>query len=1160
MPDLRSLLLLPILLSFTPLWAASPTGNINIQSPLTSAQVANSFTLSGICDKRKLIEVSGDLLNPTTELICPESQYYEYQVIVTAGSGVKNISVQQLLKNNFAIQATASFNYQEPELNLRPNATDDNVTGTEDQTISIDVLSNDTDPNGDVLRLTAVGSASHGEVVIASDSNISYQPHANFHGSDSFSYEVSDGECRHNVAMVNITVNPVNDLPVAAEDSFEAMQNMTFTGTSVLMNDSDIDGDVLLVSALAPDTNQGGNVNINSDGSFSYTPPTDFVGEDTFTYDLSDGQGGQTQGLVRLNVVAHSDAGSDDPEVDNSNPHETGSAKNNEHAAVLAMVDPVHATHVAVASGSWFSTMTWNTGSVPSNGAKVLIPLSIEVNYDQVSDVRLSWVRVDGGLRFATTQSSKMIVDTLVATMSSQFSMGSEVNPVEANVKAEIIITNNGPIDVDWDPILISRGVILHGTSTMHGEIKTTHLKVDKDPMAGDTMIVLEQTPVNWKPGDTIVVAGTRYKGYTWDNDARMTRHFLPEDDVLTIDRVEGYIAYVTSPLRFDHPRMREDMKTSVANYSRNVRIATEEPSTAAVSERGHFMLMHSDKADIRYSEFFELGRTDKSQPAIDVFELESVTSESNIQGRYALHFHRTGMKNVRKPAIAVGNAVFGSPGWGYVHHDSNVHLIDNASYNTFGAGFVAETGNEIGLWKNNIAIYAKGVGWGNPKNFVDLSIYDIGKTGDGFWFQGRMVRAIKNIAASVNAGFAYFHRDRGYPDYRMIRFDAKYFDFPEAVGEGKLASPNHAPILSFIDNETFAANFGLHVVKANPNQQHDIHSHLKRLKAWSVRNGAHLEYTSHYLLEDFDLLAKLAQDFSRPNVGLAMGSNTSDMIIKNPKISGFKYGTKLSKKFTEATITPEKNQYVIIDPEIVNSIEMDFFEFDPSVDKILTSDDLLENTMDIELTRELLYRDRLSADDREGRKVIVEGVKTDRIGLVPIPAGTDNYFIDRRDMLHILETDGYFQASDGTYYTLLEMYFSERFSGEVEKFTFPVRLDQSIVDLLGYPWWGYGDAVFKGPIDFNNQAPVVGNDSGITPMNQELTLNLLNNDSDPEGDWIKVDGIVQPENGRVFDNGDGTVTYQPDLGFSGTEIFHYWTTDGYGNYSKASVRIQVSQ
>src|SRR5262245_24265168 len=131
-----------------------------------------------------------------------------------------------------------------------------------------------------------------------------------------------------------------------------------------------------------------------------------------------------------------------------------------EHAALLNLVPRSEATFVAVKDGSWFDPATWYGGKIPDAGAKVLIPEAISVKYDGVSDTSLFTVRVDGKLQFATDHNTRMEVDTLVVAKTGLLQVGTAEHPVENGVTADIVIANNGPIDVNWDPMLLSRGII----------------------------------------------------------------------------------------------------------------------------------------------------------------------------------------------------------------------------------------------------------------------------------------------------------------------------------------------------------------------------------------------------------------------------------------------------------------------------------------------------------------------------------------------------------------------------------------------------------------------------------------------------------------------------------------------------------------------------
>jgi hypothetical protein len=169
--------------------------------------------------------------------------------------------------------------------NVAPDAVDDNAVIAEDSgTNDIDVLANDSDANGDTLTITGAGSASHGTVGI-NGGFVTYAPDADYFGSDSFTYTISDGT-ETDTATVNVTVTNVNDAPVAVGESYNMDQDTTLTvlAPGVLGNDSDIDGPSLgavLDSGLL-------GLALNANGGFSYTPPLHFAGDVSFTYHASD--------------------------------------------------------------------------------------------------------------------------------------------------------------------------------------------------------------------------------------------------------------------------------------------------------------------------------------------------------------------------------------------------------------------------------------------------------------------------------------------------------------------------------------------------------------------------------------------------------------------------------------------------------------------------------------------------------------------------------------------------------------------------------------------------------------------------------------------------------------------------------------------------------
>jgi len=487
------------------------------------------------------------------------------------------------------------------------------------------------------------------------------------------------------------------------------------------------------------------------------------------------------------------------------------------------------------------------------------------------------------------------------------------------------------------------------------------------------------------------------------------------------------------------------------------VKIGTEDPESAEVYERGHVMFKHSDNVDVRYAEFDELGRTDKSDTSLDANEVDNIAFDTNVKGRYGLHLHRTGTEDQDDPAIVVGNSVFGSPGWGFVQHDSNAILDNNASFNTFGAGFVSESGNETGVWSDNIAILAEGNTSGDPKLQADSVTFDTGRSGDGFWSQSRLLEIVDNVAASVNHGFVYYHRG-SFADDAQLLYDSESFAFAEAVHFTEQLAPTHTPILLFQDNEAFASKEGLHVVKANPNQGHDIHSELDGFTAWNVVSGAHLEYTSHYTLSNFDLVAAEADpDEVRHDsrYGIEFFNNVSDITIIDSEISGFQTGIDLFKRFLSEEATEDQHQYKVVDT-VITGAENNFTNYDPTIDTITSSDMLIGGAPTLTLDGPLNYSNASGT-------LLITGTKIDGLGQIDYPSGTDKIELDFLDMAELLKEKGYYTTDTGEKAVVHNLYFTDRLTGDLYKQPTLINLDDDVI--VGTPFGRYRDSVHNGEV-----------------------------------------------------------------------------------------------
>jgi len=187
--------------------------------------------------------------------------------------------------------------------NLPPVAESHSVTTTEDTPVEISLIGSD--PDSDPLTYCMVTDPSHGSL-IGTEPNLIYTPSPNFYGSDSLTFKVNDGKADSALAIVSITVFPVNDPPRANDDTIVTQEDTPVLTIDVLGNDTDIDNDTLTVTVISQGTN--GSVTINPDGTLSYSPNENFYGSDVFNYTISDEKGITDTANVNVTVKMVNDA------------------------------------------------------------------------------------------------------------------------------------------------------------------------------------------------------------------------------------------------------------------------------------------------------------------------------------------------------------------------------------------------------------------------------------------------------------------------------------------------------------------------------------------------------------------------------------------------------------------------------------------------------------------------------------------------------------------------------------------------------------------------------------------------------------------------------------------------------------------------------------
>ncbi|MBS1542731.1 MAG: tandem-95 repeat protein [Bacteroidetes bacterium] len=291
------------------------TGTAGIQSSFTNASGSWSVNASGVVT-----------YNPTLNF---------------NGSAVLNYTVND---NNGATSNVASITITVTQVNDPPVANPDSGTTNEDTPVTLpNVTVNDTDVDGTIdittvdLNPLSAGiqtnfSDAKGSWTVNATGQVTYTPALNFNGIASISYTVNDNSgATSNSTTITITVNSVNDPPVANDDSGLGFKDTPKTLSNVTANDTDVDGTVVASTVdLDPSTagqqttfpNANGTWSVNAQGDVTFTPNAGFVGTVTVQYTVQDNNGAVSNQATITITIQNITVGGDIPPVANN---DTGS-------------------------------------------------------------------------------------------------------------------------------------------------------------------------------------------------------------------------------------------------------------------------------------------------------------------------------------------------------------------------------------------------------------------------------------------------------------------------------------------------------------------------------------------------------------------------------------------------------------------------------------------------------------------------------------------------------------------------------------------------------------------------------------------------------------------------------------------------------------------
>ncbi|MCU7843934.1 MAG: DUF1800 family protein [Candidatus Thiodiazotropha sp. (ex Monitilora ramsayi)] len=220
------------------------------------------------------------------------------------GSNTTSDSFTYTAYDGISSSAVATVNVTIVPQNDAPEAISDNAAVSEGSSIAITPLTNDSDADQDSLSVTNLTSPNHGTVQLSNDGIVTYTHDGSETLTDSFTYTASDGVSESAVTTVTIAITPLNDAPVADNDSATVSEGGNVT-IAVLNGDSDAEGDALSVTNLTSPTQ--GTVQLNSDGSVTYIHNGSNTVSDSFTYTASDGSSESAIATVSITIVSTND-------------------------------------------------------------------------------------------------------------------------------------------------------------------------------------------------------------------------------------------------------------------------------------------------------------------------------------------------------------------------------------------------------------------------------------------------------------------------------------------------------------------------------------------------------------------------------------------------------------------------------------------------------------------------------------------------------------------------------------------------------------------------------------------------------------------------------------------------------------------------------------
>ncbi len=455
-------------------------------------------------------------------------------------------------------------------VNDAPVANPDSFTTDEDTSITVDLTKNDHDVDGDKLTVKEINGTSltggeqtvvvdNGKIVIADDGSMTFVPRDNYHGDVTVPYTITDGD-KTATSTVTIHVTPVNDAPVANPDGFVTDEDTSIT-VDLTKNDHDVDGDKLTIKEINGTSLTGGEqtvvvdngkIVIADDGGMTFIPSDNYHGDVTVPYTITDGDKTATS-TVTIHVTPINDAPVANPDgfVTDEDTSITVDLTKNDHDVDGDKLTVKEINGTSLTGGE--QTIVVDNGKIviADDGGMTFIPSD---NYH--GDVTVPYTITDGDKTATSTVTIHVtpINDAPVAnpdsfTTDEDTSITVDLIKNDSNVDGDKLTVkeiNGTPLTGGEQTVVVDHGkiVIAHNggmtfvpSDNYHGDVTVPYTITDGDKSASST-VTIHVTPVNDAP-----VANP--DSFTTDEDTSITVDLIKNDhdvdgDTLTIKEING--------------------------------------------------------------------------------------------------------------------------------------------------------------------------------------------------------------------------------------------------------------------------------------------------------------------------------------------------------------------------------------------------------------------------------------------------------------------------------------------------------------------------------------------------------------------------------------------------------------------------------------------